>query len=102
MTDEVRLVDEGELIEELIHRTPEDEARLRVLCGVLFGNEEVAERQHMPRTAAILRSAYMASSRFGDGRAVGRLYEFRDDLTEISATIYGGPPRKLSLVEASA
>lgn len=97
MTHEVTLVDERELIHELIHDMPTDGARLHVLCGVLFGNEEVAERQYMPRTAAVLRSAYMASSRFADGEVVGRLYEFRDDLTEISATIYGGPPRMLRL-----
>ena len=101
MTDEATLVDERELIDELIRGMPGDHARLRAVCEALFGSREVAERQFMPRTAAILRSVYMERPRFPAGQVVGRLREFRDDLTEISAMIYGGPPRMLELPTAS-
>lgn len=97
MTYEVTLVDERELVDELLHDMPREEARRRMLCGAVFDSEEVAELPDLAQNAARLRLMHMEDPRPHDGVAVGRLYQYRDNMTVVSAEIYGGPPRMLRL-----
>jgi hypothetical protein len=97
MADETVLVDESDLIEELLHDMPRDEGRRRTLCGLLFDSEHVAELPDLAQNAARLRRMQMEDPRPHDGAPVGRLYQYRDDMSVVSAEIHGGPPRKLTL-----
>jgi len=90
-------VDETDLIEELLHEMPRDEGRRRVLCGLVFDSEDVAELPELAENAARLRRMHMEDPRPHDSVAVGRLYQYKDDMRVVSAEIYGGPPRKLTL-----
>jgi len=101
MADDAMLVDEADLIEELLNGMPRDEARRRALCEAVFDSEDVAELQDLAQNAARLRRMQMEDPRPHDGRAVGRLYQYRDDMTVVSAEIYGGPPRMLRLAPTS-
>jgi len=101
MTDEVTLVDERELVDELLHDMPSDRARRRLLCGAVFDSEDVAELPDLAHNAALLRQIHMRDPRPHDGVAVGRLYQYKDDMRVVSAEIYGGPPRMLRLAPAT-
>ncbi len=95
MTDGEVLVDERDLVNELLHDMPGDEGRRRMLCGAVFDSEDVAELPDLAHNAALLRQIHMRNPRPHDGVAVGRLYQYKDDMRVVSAEIYGGPPRML-------
>ncbi len=102
MADGAMLVDERDLVDELLHDMPGDRTRRRALCEAVFDSGDVAGLPDLAENAARLRRMHMEDPRPHDGHAVGRLYQYRDDMTIVSAEIYGGPPRKLTLLEASA
>jgi len=101
MAYETVLVDESDLIEELLHDMPRDEGRRRMLCGLVFDSEDVAELPELAENAARLRRIQMEDPRPHDGTAVERLYQYRDDMRMVSAEIYGGPPRRLKVAAAT-
>lgn len=87
-------VDETELIGELL-RGECDDKRLRLACGLVFGNPDLADHPDLIRTAALARRAYIRHPLPGPGLTAARLYQFADGLVEVSAEIHGGPSRML-------